>query len=1354
MLLASPRSHRIALCATLAAFGLLLSSGCPSGGPESSGLQPTSGPTTGGTQVTVLGQGFQSGTAVLFGDRAAAASAVVNDQLITATSPPHEAGIVDVQLLSSGVSTALVIGQFEFIAEDSGKPQPEPTALLVESLWPVEGPAGGGTLVTLQGSGLPADVAVLFGAGAATDVQVINSSLLTARTPGGQPGAVNVCLRCAGGAEAHLPAAFTYLDDSMDGADGVDTDGDGLSDTQERLGYDIVVDGTGFGLDPAFASLRHVTSNPLAADTDDDGLDDCAELINRTDPSRTDTDGDELDDAAELTQWLTSPVSVDSDADARGPAGELPPNAALFDGRELYTVADLTRPPRQRVLRPSATSPSLADTDGDYRTDREELDDPVHHPLIADLPQLKVAVVDNVDIRLDVEYAEELGQESQYGTEFTTSTTTARSKYRSDTVSESLSIGVSHTFGLLSGGTTVSAEVTIGGEQSWGTTTESSATAEQSYSQYLTDARTRTETAASGSMVMGVQIENTGLIAFTLTDLAFTIRQWQPAVEAEGGSAGAFRTFAQLTPDFGDGISLAPGAKTPVLAVQAADINADRVKAFLAFPNSLYLEPAAFELRDAEGFNFAFINEVTFARTARIIIDFGGGVSEEYRVATNVDRRPDSTFNGVRLGTVLQDILAIPFETRPRRELQPGASTNERVLTRVRDADTVLGAAPSFWIVRGTGFEPFANGDFEDVSVHAGDEVLIFYCSDPDGDGLFGAEEQHFGSSDLSIDSDGDGLSDVSEVRARYIDESGSEVAGGWDVAVAGHDIYHVFSDPTAADQDDDGLNDAAEKAGGTDPTRPDTDRDGLSEAVDPFPTVPARPLFVRAAAAPGGDGSSWSTALASLDDALAAADSFNNNANPVDDVSEVWVAAGSYTPATSFTLVPHVAVYGGFTGSEDKLAQRNEDPLTNGVSLTTEGGTLVLATAAPDAPLVLDGFLLEGAASALRASNANVCVSHCLFFNNHAASADQPGPAAYIGTGTAAFAHCTFSNNEACYNGALGGAVYLAAAATTFSDCTFVGNEIPAMGTAMGGGAALCVSSGRADFVRCRFEQNRVLRCSEAGHGGAVALVNAEAVFRDCVFAGNQVEVDGPNDWWTEDYAGGGVAALEWSHLVLLNCVVCNNRAKHFGGGVYVSSTATADLLQCAFTGNTAYATGSEERWCLLFIGYIHAPFGVGAAVGACGHVNADNCIFWGNTADAFAQAVYPLPGEAREVEISPGPGQVDGFYACGYPPGGTIAVSNCCIRNGDVVLFDGSLTGSGNIAIDPSFEAAGTGYLCLNSDSPCIDAGNRFVDADPLTPGFQALPSTDIAGRGRITDGNGDGVAEVDMGACEYQP
>lgn len=75
--------------------------------------------------------------------------------------------------------------------------------------------------------------------------------------------------------------------------------------------------------------------------------------------------------------------------------------------------------------------------------------------------------------------------------------------------------------------------------------------------------------------------------------------------------------------------------------------------------------------------------------------------------------------------------------------------------------------------------------------------------------------------------------------------------------------------------------------------------------------------------------------------------------------------------------------------------------------------------------------------------------------------------------------------------------------------------------------------------------------------------------------------------------------------------------------------------------------------------------------------------------------------------------------------------------------------------MAVDPQLAtgAEDTGYLYLDRMSVLIDAGNDYVDIDPVTPGIQFLPEVDLAGQPRFVDGNGDGQATVDIGAYEYQ-
>lgn len=153
--------------------------------------------------------------------------------------------------------------------------------------------------------------------------------------------------------------------------------------------------------------------------------------------------------------------------------------------------------------------------------------------------------------------------------------------------------------------------------------------------------------------------------------------------------------MATLTPALENGVTLAPGTSTPVLQVHAEDVNTDRIKAFLAQPSSLYLESPYFDIETAEGVNFAFLDEVTQAVTATVVIDFGDGEVERYVFGANVARNPDGSYAGVNLHKFLSEVLEIPIVTA----MQHDADDNPiaRVLTQVRDLpgrarqDCVLG---------------------------------------------------------------------------------------------------------------------------------------------------------------------------------------------------------------------------------------------------------------------------------------------------------------------------------------------------------------------------------------------------------------------------------------------------------------------------------------------------------------------------------------------------------------------------------------------------------------------------------------------------------------------------------------
>jgi hypothetical protein len=64
--------------------------------PTVSSVAPSSGPTAGGTAVTITGTDFVSGATVTFGGTAATGVTVVNATTITATTAAHAVGAVDV----------------------------------------------------------------------------------------------------------------------------------------------------------------------------------------------------------------------------------------------------------------------------------------------------------------------------------------------------------------------------------------------------------------------------------------------------------------------------------------------------------------------------------------------------------------------------------------------------------------------------------------------------------------------------------------------------------------------------------------------------------------------------------------------------------------------------------------------------------------------------------------------------------------------------------------------------------------------------------------------------------------------------------------------------------------------------------------------------------------------------------------------------------------------------------------------------------------------------------------------------------------------------------------------------------
>jgi hypothetical protein len=81
----------------------------------------------------------------------------------------------------------------------------------VTNVSPNNGPTTGGTAVTITGTNFAAGATVTFGGNSATNVVVVNSTTITAKTPSGSPGAVTVTVTNSGGQSGSRANGFTYI---------------------------------------------------------------------------------------------------------------------------------------------------------------------------------------------------------------------------------------------------------------------------------------------------------------------------------------------------------------------------------------------------------------------------------------------------------------------------------------------------------------------------------------------------------------------------------------------------------------------------------------------------------------------------------------------------------------------------------------------------------------------------------------------------------------------------------------------------------------------------------------------------------------------------------------------------------------------------------------------------------------------------------------------------------------------------------------------------------------------------------------------------------------------------------------
>ena len=296
------------------------------------------------------------------------------------------------------------------------------------------------------------------------------------------------------------------------------------------------------------------------------------------------------------------------------------------------------------------------------------------------------------------------------------------------------------------------------------------------------------------------------------------------------------------------------------------------------------------------------------------------------------------------------------------------------------------------------------------------------------------------------------------------------------------------------------------------------------------------------------------------------------------------------------------------------------------------------------------------------------------------------------------------FTGNEAMSGG---GMLNQGSSCPRLTDVIFRKNS-----TEMFGGGMANTEGSTTTLSHVTFDGNESVTC-----GGGMYNLDSSPLITNTVFRGNSVGAEETAG------AGGGLCSLGGSPR-LTNVVFSGNCSSSTGGGM-VLSDGNPTLMNVTFAGNTVEPNDSE---------YLDEVF-VGGGLGVFdGSATLINCILADNQAPNGPQIGY-----VRFI---------------------TTSVSTATIRFSTVQGSGGSgsewnpevgIDGGGNIDADPQFDApvaaseapTTTGDYRLQIGSPAIDTG---------TNGPVAVP-TDLDGRPRITDGDGDRTAVVDMGAYELQ-
>ncbi len=372
--------------------------------------------------------------------------------------------------------------------------------------------------------------------------------------------------------------------------------------------------------------------------------------------------------------------------------------------------------------------------------------------------------------------------------------------------------------------------------------------------------------------------------------------------------------------------------------------------------------------------------------------------------------------------------------------------------------------------------------------------------------------------------------------------------------------------------------------------------------------------VYVDASATGNNDGTSWANAYTDLTNAIMS----------TPEGGEVWVAEGIYYPGgdspsrdTSFTLPHDMKLYGGFSGTETELPQRdfesnltqlsgdhNGDDIVNNFSTNRNDNSrhVMFISEAITSEALIDGFVITNGSS-----------------DDSSSEADLRRGGGILSYGTPSISNCVFTQNFGWFGGGLYPRVNSTDESLRISNCTFSAN-------AAGFGAGIYVNQISCVISSCIFLEN----VAEDTGGALYNDTENGSIIEDCIFELNIASGSGGGD-------GGGAIYNTESPSNISHCQFFRNTATVRRGGSIYSRGSSAVITACMFENNNSGSStgasihvGSSDIVANTIISDCEFTGGIanwGGALNVYGELNTVevvNCEMNNNIALANGGAIY----------------------------------------------------------------------------------------------------------------------------------